>query len=125
MEKLLAIIYFFGVLSVICPIINYLYLYLASKFKFHQGFVNWLMGDTNEDYFFFAPLCSWVTSFFIIIAVLYSLVFKPLYYVIIIFPLKGIEWFSKILMKPIKKVQFKNKISQLPLPKGRGLSKEH
>jgi len=112
MENLLLLFYWFCALSVICPIINYAYLYLASKFKFHQGFVNWLMDDTNEYYFFFAPLCSLVTSFFIIIAVLYSLVFKPLYYVIITFPLKGIEWFSKILMIPIKKVQFKNKLNE-------------
>ena len=102
----------FAVISIVCPIINYTYLYLASKFKFHQEFVNWLMDDTDEDYFFFAPLCSWVISFFIIIAILYSLVFKPLYYAIITFPLKGIEWFSKILMKPIKKNQFKNQLYQ-------------
>ena len=110
MEKLLAIIYFFGIFSVICPIINYAYLYLASKFKFHQGLVEWMLEDEECDYYFFTPLLSWMITFIIVVYTLYASLCKPLYYIVITLPIKGFDYIAKILLKPIKKLQFKNKL---------------
>ena len=100
----------FAVISIICPIINYTYLYLASKLKFHQGLVEWMLEDDGCDYFFFVPLASWMVTFIIVVYTLYTLLWKPLYFLVIELPIKGSDCIAKILLKPIKKNQFKNKL---------------
>ena len=100
----------FAVISIICPIINYTYLYLASKFKFHQELVEWMLEDDECDYFFFAPLISLMVTSIIVVRTLYTLLLKPLYFLVIELPIKGFDCIAKILLKPIKKNQFKNKL---------------
>ena len=110
MEKLLLLLYCFGIISVICPIINYAYLFLATRLNFHQEFVDELLEDSECRYYFFTPGFSYMTACIIILYVLYKLILKPLYIILIGIPSEGFKWLSDILLKPILKNQFKNKL---------------
>lgn len=112
MEKLLLIFYWFCVLSVACPTINYIYLFLATKLKFHQTFVGWVLEDDEDEHAFFLPVLSWMFTLIITVYTLYLLIWRPLYYVLATLPLEAIKWISRVLMKPIKKNQFKNQLCQ-------------
>jgi len=111
MEKLLFLLYCFGIISVICPIINYVYLFLATRLNFHQEFVDFLLDENIEcRYYFFTPVLSCMVVCTIILYVLYKLILKPLYIILIGIPFEGFKWLSNILLKPILKNQFKNKL---------------
>lgn len=110
MEKLLFLLYGFGIISVICPIINYAYLFLATRLNFHQEFVDFFLEDSECGYYFFTPVLSCMVACTIILYVLYKLILKPLYIILIGIPFEGFKWLSDILLKPILKNQFKNKL---------------
>ena len=112
MRNLLLIFYLFCVLSIACPTINYIYLFLATKLKFHQAFVGCVLEDDEDEYTFFLPVLSWIFTFIITVYTLYILIWRPLYYVLATLPLEAIKWISRILMKPIRKTQFKNELCQ-------------
>lgn len=101
------------VISIVCPIINYTYLFLATKFGFHKGFMRWVMDNDGGDFIFFAPLFSLVTALIFMGYIFYNSVYKPILYPIFEPPLKGFLWLVDILMKPIKKNQFKNELEDL------------
>ena len=91
--------------SIVCPIINYTYLFLSFKFKFHKEFVKCITDDTEYDAFI-TPFMSQVSTWLIFIYVSYRLLLRPLFYLVVTLPLKGVEWLSEVLFKPIKKMQF-------------------
>lgn len=91
--------------SIVCPIINYTYLFLSFKFKFHKEFVKWIMDDAGYCAFI-TPFMSQVSAWLIFIYVSYRLLLRPLFYLVVTLPLKGFELLSEILFKPIKKMQF-------------------
>ena len=103
----------FVAISIICPIFNYAYLFLATKFGFHKGFMRWVMNNDGEDFIFFAPLFSLVTTLIFMGYIFYNSVYRPTFYLIFELPLKGFVWLADILMKPIKKNQFKNELEDL------------
>ncbi len=90
--------------SIVCPIINYTYLFLSFKFKFHKEFVKWIIDDDGYCTFI-TPFMSQVSTWLIFIYVSYRLL-RPLFYLVVTLPLKGFEWLSEVLVKPIKKMQF-------------------
>ena len=95
--------------SIVCPIINYTYVFLSLKFKFHKAFVKWLM--TDGDYsVFITPFMSQAITFFIVMYLFYRVLLRPLYYLLVTLPTNGFDWLSEILFKPIKKIQFINEL---------------
>ena len=96
----------------IMVVINYVYLYVATKFGIFKEFTKWLMTDDSYWFtqpiqvpfwwFFIPPYCM-MFSIAIVVFLLYRLLFKPLYN-ITIYPIsKLVVWFSNFLFKPIKR----------------------
>ena len=101
----------FIIISVVCPIINYVYLFLAFKLKFGKEFVSFLMDFcNNEKVYFITPIMSSIPTFCIIVYLMYELLLKPLSCILIKIPMMGFVWLSNILFKPINKMQFMNEI---------------
>ena len=96
----------------IMVVINYVYLYVATKFGIFKEFTKWLMTDDSYWFtqprqvpfwwFFIPPYCM-MFSIAIVAFLLYRLILKPLYS-ITIYPIsKLVVWFSNFLFKPIKR----------------------
>jgi hypothetical protein len=112
MEKL---ILYFCLLWLIMAVVNYGYLYVATKFGFWKEFTEWLIKDdniwTNETkytplwQFLLPPHC--ILPFIAIIVVsMYKFIFKP-FYIIFIRPLiRFVDLLGDILYKPIKRNVF-------------------
>lgn len=96
----------------IMVVINYVYLYVATKFGVFKEFTKWLMTDDSYWFtqpkqvpfwwFFIPPYCM-MFSIAIVAFLLYRLLFKPLYN-ITIYPIsKLVVWLCNFLFKPIKR----------------------
>ena len=96
----------------IMVVINYVYLYISTKFGIFKEFTKWLMTDDSYWFtqprqvpfwwFFIPPYCM-MFSIAIVAFLLYRLLFKPLYN-ITIYPIsKLVVWLCNFLSKPIKR----------------------
>lgn len=107
MEKL---ILYFCLIWAIIAVVNYGYLYIATKFGFWKEFTEWMMTWDNKVYtplrmFLLPPYC--IFPFIFIIAVsMYKFIFKP-FYIILIRPLiRLVDLLGDILYRPIKRNAF-------------------
>lgn len=93
-------------------VINYVYLYISTKFGIFKEFTKWLMTDDSywftqpkqvPFWWFFIPPDCMMFSIAIVAFLLYRLLFKPLYN-ITIYPIsKLVVWLCNFLFKPIKR----------------------
>ena len=117
MEKL---ILYFCLIWAIMAVVNYGYLYIATKFGFWKEFTEWMIKDddiwdnreriykvkyTPLRMFLLPPHC--IFPFIFIIAVsMYKFIFKP-FYIIFIRPLiRLVDLLGDILYRPIKRNAF-------------------
>lgn len=93
-------------------VINYVYLYISTRFGIFKEFTKELMTKDDHWYsepktvpfwwFFMPPYCM-ISSLAIVAFLLYRLILKPLYS-ITIYPLsKLVVWFCNFLFRPIKR----------------------
>jgi len=96
----------------IMVVINYVYLYVATKFGIFKEFTKWLMTDDSywftrprqvPFWWFFVPPYCMMFSIAIVAFLLYRLILKPLYS-ITIYPIsKLVVWIGDFIFKPIKR----------------------
>lgn len=105
----------------IMVVINYVYLYISTKFGIFKEFTKELMTIDDHWYsepktvpfwwFFIPPYCM-LFSFTIVVFLLYRLILKPLYS-ITIYPIsKLVVWFCNFLFKPIKRNIFYSELEK-------------
>lgn len=116
MENLLFSLYVLLIICGACIVINVAYIYIATKFKLFRGFTKFLTEDIEKDVedavYIITPPFSIAVSLIVIGFLIYKLVLKPFYYVIL-YPFVKIWYFiTEILFKPIRKNIFKNTIEK-------------
>ena len=113
MGNFLTVLYVLLIVCVACVIINVAYIYIATKFKLFRGFTKFLTEDIETDaVYIITPPFSIVVSLIVIGFLIYKLILKPLYYMIL-YPFVKIWYFiTEILFKPIRKNIFKNTIEK-------------
>ena len=116
MGNLLFVLYVLLIVSLACIVFNVAYIYIATKFKLFRGFTKFLTEDIEKDkeeaIYIITPPISWVVTMIILGFLLYKLILKPLYY-ILLYPFVKIWYFlTEVLFRPIRKNMFKNNIEK-------------
>ena len=116
MGNLLFTLYVLLIASIISIVINVVYIYIATKFKLFKEFTKFLTEDIEKDkeeaIYIITPPISWVVTMIILGFLIYKLIIKPLYY-ILLYPFVKIWYFlTEVLFRPIRKNIFKNNIEK-------------
>ena len=111
----------FCLVWLVTVVINYVYLYISTKFGIWKEFTKWLIEDDSiwstrkyiPFWWLFIPPHCICPSFAIVVFLLYKLFFKPLYS-ITIYPIsKLVVWLCNFIFKPIKKNIFYSELENI------------